>query len=116
MSKPLPKCDCLNWCGDDPCLAKGKAEYCDHYKKQAKESALIEVIAWKLPADEMPDDDIVVLGFFGEDDQSEPVWPCLHVGESWLIADGYPTPPPKAWADMPGGPVNTPWMTVRGKS
>lgn len=107
-------CDCLNWCGDDPWLANGKAERCDYHKEKMKAAALTETFQWKLPAESMPEDDIVVLGFFDVDNEGEPVWPCLHVNGQWRIADGFPTNPPKAWAKMPGGPRNTPWMTVRG--
>lgn len=112
--KLLPKCDCLNYCGDDPWLDKGKAHHCDDFKAREKAAALVEMIAWKLPTDAMPDDDIVVLGFFDEIEEGEPIWPCLHVDNQWLIADGFPTKPPKAWATMPAGPRNTRWMTVRG--
>lgn len=111
------KCDCLNWCGDDPGLEKGKREHCDHYKEARKAEALIESIHWRLPADQLPDNDIVVLGFFdetGEDSYGQPVWPCLLFEGNWLIADGFPTKAPNAWAPMPCGPLNTLWMKVRG--
>lgn len=32
------KCDCLNYCGDDPWLAQGKAEPCEARKKRALEA------------------------------------------------------------------------------
>ncbi len=113
MSKNLPKCDCLNLCGDDPWLSKGKAEYCDHYKTKEKKAALVEMLSWKLPDEAMPADDIVVLGFFDDQVEGEPVWPCLHTNGQWRMADGMPTAAPKAWAKMPAGPRNTPWMAVR---
>jgi len=28
----LPKCDCLNDCGDDPRIAKGTVNPCQHFK------------------------------------------------------------------------------------
>lgn len=108
----LPKCDCLIWCGDDPWLTKGKAEYCDHFKQKEKKAALLEVIRWTLVADQLPDADETVLGFFDPAD-SEPVWLCFLDGEQWRLADGMPTPAPVAWSSMPSGPRNTPWMKVR---
>lgn len=115
-AKKLPKCDCLNWCGDDPWLDKGKAAHCDEFKAKAKAATLFESIAWKLPDDSLPTDNVVVLGFFDEQNEGEPVWPCLRFDGRWLIADGMPTEPPKAWATMPAGPRNTPWMKVRSGS
>lgn len=111
----LPKCDCLNLCGDDPWLVKGKAAHCDHFKAREKAAALVETLRWRLPNDELPAADVVVLGFFDDLNEGEPVWPCVCVGNEWLIADGMPTKAPKAWAPMPAGPRNTPWMKVRSK-
>lgn len=34
---PLPACDCLNFCGDDPWLASGKAEPCDAVKRRKRQ-------------------------------------------------------------------------------
>lgn len=31
------KCDCLNWCGDDPWLQDGRAKPCDHKIQKEKE-------------------------------------------------------------------------------
>jgi len=30
----MPKCDCLNECGDDPWIKDGKVEVCDYWKQQ----------------------------------------------------------------------------------
>lgn len=113
----LPKCDCFDLCGDDPWLSKGKAEYCDDHKAKEKKAALTEVIRWTLIADALPPDDTLVMGFFSDDDvQGVPVFPCLILSQRrWYIADGMPTEPPIAWAPMPAGPRNTPWMKVRSK-
>lgn len=35
----MEQCDCLNFCGDDPWLAKGKVRPCDARIKQAEEEA-----------------------------------------------------------------------------
>lgn len=111
----LPKCDCLNHCGDDPWLSQGKAGHCDYFKAREKTAALVEMIGWKLPGDALPADNVVVLGFFDDLNDGEPVWPCLRFAGKWLVADGMPTEAPKAWAPMPAGPRNTPWMTLRSK-
>lgn len=34
---PLPPCDCLNYCGDDPWLYKGQAEPCEAIKRQRQQ-------------------------------------------------------------------------------
>lgn len=39
MCKQLPPCDCLNYCGDDPWIAQGKAQACEHKIKRDKEAA-----------------------------------------------------------------------------
>mgnify|MGYP003395964714 CR=1 FL=1 len=35
-------CDCLNWCGDDPWIKKGKAELCAAAKFRAEQAAKME--------------------------------------------------------------------------
>lgn len=39
MAKKLPPCDCLNYCGDDPWITKGKARPCAHKIKRDAEDA-----------------------------------------------------------------------------
>jgi hypothetical protein len=34
------RCDCLNWCGDDPWLKDGRAEGCERYKARIAVKAL----------------------------------------------------------------------------
>lgn len=114
-AKQLPKCDCMNLCGDDPWLGKGKSDHCDYFKAKEKKAALVEMTSWNLPEESMPADNVIVLGFFDDQNEGEPVWPCLRFNGKWLIADGMPTNPPKAWAPMLRGPRNTPWMKVRCK-
>jgi len=39
VQKENPPCDCLNWCGDDPRLQDGRAEWCQHEReRQARET------------------------------------------------------------------------------
>ena len=34
----LPKCDCLNWCGDDIRVPNGKAKPCQHWLREQAEA------------------------------------------------------------------------------
>ena len=43
MNECRPNCDCLNICGDDPDVAKGLVEPCDHYKKKLAEPRITNV-------------------------------------------------------------------------
>jgi hypothetical protein len=46
VTKKLPACDCLNYCGDDPWLKSGKSRYCQEYL--AKQQKIAENIAIQL--------------------------------------------------------------------
>lgn len=41
---PLPKCDCLNWCGDDPRLKDQRVIECDKHRTRRLEIARAERI------------------------------------------------------------------------
>lgn len=112
-AKKLPKCDCLNLCGDDPWIAKGKADYCDHHKAKEKAAALQESIAWKLVSDQLPDLNHVVLWFNFE--TAKRVNECYFDGTVWRFQDNDEiwVSSPVAWSRLPHGPRNTPWMKVR---
>jgi len=43
----LPKCDCLNFCGDDPDLVKKKAEPCDAMKRAVVDRAKVNAVRAK---------------------------------------------------------------------
>jgi hypothetical protein len=48
------KCDCLNFCGDDPRIRDGRAEPCEGWKKQEaelKEHRRLKALIIDLPAD-----------------------------------------------------------------
>lgn len=113
MTNAPHKCDCLNYCGDDPWLANGKAEHCDNYKAAVKAEAMIESIHWKLPSDQMPDVGHLVIGF--KADMMKRVNECYFDGAVWRLQDDHTIwmEGPTAWAHLPHGPVNTPWMKVR---
>lgn len=66
-------------------------------------SARTETITWRLPADEMPDDDLTVLLHL--QDEEWPVWPGYHDGDNgWCLADAMPTTKKVLrWAHMPNG-------------
>jgi len=40
--KKIVPCDCLNWCGDDPWLKKGKSEPCARAKFRAEQAAKMD--------------------------------------------------------------------------
>jgi hypothetical protein len=39
VKTPLPACDCLTYCGDDPAVAKGLADPCETVKRQRREKS-----------------------------------------------------------------------------
>lgn len=105
-----PKCDCLNFCGDDPWLDKGKAEYCDDYKEKTNQAALREMITWALTAQKLPAPMSLVLGF--SSDAMEQIVVCSFDGSVWRYHDNETWHSgPMAWAPMPFGPRNTQWRT-----
>ena len=44
------KCDCLNYCGDDPWLKDGRAEHCERWKKNHEEASFKEKESEELTA------------------------------------------------------------------
>lgn len=112
MTSNLQKCDCLNYCGDDPWLANGKADYCADHKAKVNQAALTEVIGWTLTAVNTPEPMHLVLGF--SDESMEQIVVCSFDGAVWRYHDDELWfSGPKAWAKMPFGPRNTKWMKVR---
>lgn len=97
-------CDCLNDCGDDPALATGKAEYCDHHKQRVAMLAMIERIHWQKPADRLPDADETVMIVTPTHD--DPVWLGYYDGTTWITVEGLPLADHAvtAWTPMPRGP------------
>lgn len=103
-SRPDRKCDCLNWCGDDPGLHDGRADPCeDRIKSQqeAAERALWRLCRWKDVNKELPDADETVL--IATIDNTEPVWLGYYDGERWLDVEGIPVNV-SHWAPMPEAP------------
>lgn len=101
----LERCDCLNSCGDDPWLKSGKADYCEHHKKQVAMLALIEKIHWTKTTDRLPDSNETVHIFTpGEE---EPVWLGFHDGKKWFLIDGFPLKKNAVtyWTPMLRGPL-----------
>lgn len=103
-SRPGRKCDCLNWCGDDPALHDGRADPCDHrikIEQAAAERALWRLCHWKDVNKELPDADETVL--VATIDNTEPVWLGYYDGERWLDVEGIPVKVAH-WAPMPEAP------------
>lgn len=96
-------CDCLNECGDDTAVRKGKVEMCDWGKRLALEEGRKEQIRWRAVAEARPDADETVLVCLRDHD--EPVWLGFLDVDGWYLVDGAPVfDQVTHWAQMPGGP------------
>jgi len=106
--KPAPrpdrKCDCLNWCGDDPALHDGRADPCAdriRIEQAAAERALWRLCQWKDVTRGLPDADETVL--VALIDNSEPVWLGYHNGSAWCDVEGRIVRV-SHWAPLPEAP------------
>lgn len=72
------------------------------YPKGEPVAWVAEVLAWRVPAAELPDDDRTVMIHL-PDTLSEPVWPGYYCDGQWYLADGVPVGRVLEWAPMPKG-------------
>lgn len=68
---------------------------------------IVETLQWFTPAEKLPDDDATVLLKYGDDVESEPVWPGWLCDGEWFSGDGMPVGEPLLWAQMPIGEAAT---------
>ena len=56
----MDKCDCLNWCGDDPFIREGKAQPCESYIRNANTHATSRFLhTFALELLDMSDEDVL---------------------------------------------------------